>query len=95
MSVTKEDGTEFEEKRTLEGLSEVIGKHGISGAVGDVDVAAFGVVGDEKITDVNVSGALAGRGTAMAFEFDGAFVVLVENGGINGVALGLHEVFNI
>ena len=67
MSVTKEDGTEFEEKRALERLGEVVCEHGVGGAVGDLDVPAFGVIGDEEVTDVDVSGALAGGGTAIAF----------------------------
>ena len=65
--MTKEDGTEFEEKRALEGLGEVVGEHGFGGAMGNVDVAAFRVIGDEEVTDVDVSGALASRGAAISF----------------------------
>ena len=45
---------EFSEKRTLQGLGKKISKHVFSGAMRDGDVAAFGVVRDEKIMDVNV-----------------------------------------
>ena len=52
--MTKEDRMEFSEQRTLQGLGKKISEHVFSGAMRDGDVAAFGVVRDEKIMDVNV-----------------------------------------
>ena len=95
MSVTEDDRMEMTEKGTLEGLCEEIGKHGGGRAVCDVNVTAFGMVSNEKIPNVDVAGTLATGGTAVAFHFDCAFVVLVKECGFNWVALCCHKVVNV
>jgi hypothetical protein len=63
--------------------------------VDNADVVAFGMIGNKKISGVDVAGALAARSFAMHFHFDGAFVVLVEDSGGGGIALGGQKHFDV
>lgn len=94
MCGAEEDRTELMEKGTLKGLGEKIGEHVGGGTMDNVDGVALGVVGDEKVTDIDMAGSLSGRGFTILFEFNGAFVVLVESCVGNGVSLGGHEHFD-
>jgi hypothetical protein len=95
MGFAKENGPEFAEKGTLERFGEEISKHVGSGTVDNADVVAFGMIGNKKISDVDVAGALAARSFAMHFHFDGAFVVLVEDSVGGGIALGGQKHFDV
>ena len=91
VSMAEEDRVKLPEEGALEGLREKIGEHMLGGAMDDGNVAALGVIGNKKVTDVNVAGALAAGGFAIACHLDGALVILVEQGGLDGVALGFHK----
>ena len=91
MSMAEKDRTKLTEEGALKGLGKIVGKHVLGGTVHNVDVAPLAVVGNKEITDVDVSGALATGGLAVALHLDGALVVLVKNSGVNGVALCFHE----
>jgi hypothetical protein len=93
--VAKKDGSKLSEKGRLEWLGEEISKHLSCGTVGNCEILLTGMVGDEKIRDINVAGALPAGRFAVAFHLDGTFVILVENGLGNGVALCLHKHFHI
>ena len=73
----------------LVGVGQEIGKeHGCSVAMAEGDLVGLEGIGDPKITDVDVAGALASRGPAVAFELFGTLVILFEVTVIRGVALG-------
>lgn len=95
VSMAEKDRTKLTEEGALKGLGKIVGKHVLGGTVHNVDVAPLAVVGNKEITDVDVSGALATGGLAVALHLDGALVVLVKNSGFNGVALCLHEHLDI
>ena len=53
--------TELVEQCPLKRLGEVVGHHFLGGAVLDRDFVALDPIGDEKISDVDVTGALPAR----------------------------------
>jgi hypothetical protein len=95
MGFAKENGPEFAKEGTLERLGEKIGKHVGGWTMDNADVMTFGVIGDEEVSDVDVAGALAARSFAIHFHFDGAFVVLVEDGRGGGKTLSGQKHFDV
>jgi hypothetical protein len=93
--VTQKDRTVFAKKGALQWFGEEIRKHLVGWTMGDIDFMIFGLVSDEKISDVNVPGALAAGKFPIAFEFDRAFVILVEGCSLDGVTLGGHEILDV
>jgi hypothetical protein len=91
----KEDGTVHTEEGTLQWFGEEVGKHNAGWAVLNGDGLLLDEVGDEKITNVDVAGALHTRCFAIGLHFDGAFVVLEECRLGSAETLGRHEHFNV
>ena len=53
------------------------------------------MIRDEKIADIDVTGALPARGFTVALHLDGAFIVLVKNCLLDWIALSFHEQFDV
>ena len=67
---------EFLEEWTLEGLCEEVCNHDTGRAVCQVYFSARDAILDKEVADINMSGALSGRGAAVALHFHGTHVVL-------------------
>ena len=80
-----------DERRTLERLGEEISKHYISGAILNTHLLAANIVGNKKITDVNVLGVLCAGAFAIGFKKDTTLVVLIDNVVVNVVAMGSEK----
>ena len=82
---------EFVEKFALKRLGEVVRDHLFSRTVLYRNLLAGNAIGDEKITNVDVTGAFSTGGFPVLGEFDRALIILVKNRG-DTVALGLHKI---
>ena len=58
------------------------------------NVTGLNAVFEPEVTNVDVSGFGAGRGAAIGGEVNRTLIVLFKDVAGDGVALGLHEVFN-
>ena len=73
----QDSGTELVEEGTLQRFGEEVTNHFLSRAVFNSDFIASNSIGDEVVSNMYVSCALAARRCAILFEQDGALIVLV------------------
>ena len=63
--------------------------------MGDIDTVAFSMIGDKKISNVDVARTLTAGSLAVFLHFNGTLVILVKNRASNGVALSFHKKLDI
>jgi len=91
--VSEEHATHEIEWFALKWRGVAIRNHFVGSTAVNFDVSCFNLVGQMKITNVEGTGAFSGAALAVFQWKDSAFVVLVENVGLDFVALGFHEKF--
>ena len=87
-------GAKLAKQVPLERFREKIREHGVSRAVFQLDSVTSQPVGNPEMTDINVAGLLPGGCAPVAFEADGALIVLCKLARLNRIALFPHERHN-
>ena len=92
VSNSHDDIPKFLEKVTLEGFRKEIRDHNSSRAMHKVDFSVGNSILDEEIPNVDISGLLSGRCSAISFHLHGTHVVLVKIAIVDFVTLRLNEI---
>ena len=82
---------EFLEQFSLERLGHIIAPHLRGRAVFNFEISFLDLVGQEKITNVERTGTLAGAALPVVLQQNGALVFLIQDVLFNIVSLSLHK----
>ena len=91
MRCTEEKCSEFTEEGALQRFREVVGEHVFRWTMDDGDVVPLRMIGDEEISYIDVPRALTAGSFTVLFHFYGTFIILMEDGLADWIALRLHE----